>query len=232
MRYSIILILSLLFTAPVNAQHPSSEDGALSITATGEIQLPADQIQFHININAEADTPQQAYELHQQREEVLVDLLHKFDIADEDIRYEPIAISKHQSYNRDPGEKPVYRTQQTVMVTLRDFDAYEQIQVALIENDYDNFSGSFSSTRLKEGQDQALREAIRQARRKAELMAEAADVTLGPVRELSYSHQPPQPVSRNTYAVKAESDAGSLLQYQQQVVVTATVTVRYALSQQ
>lgn len=228
MRY-LFLVLSLVFGLQFQSQAQHMQSKGLSITATGEVELPADQIRFNINVNAEADSPQAAYELHQQREDALVKLLETYEIEQEDIHYEPVSISKVRDYDRQGQETPVYRTQQTVVVNLRDFEVYEKIQVGLIEHNFDNFSGSFSSTEYQAGKDQALRNAIEQAQSQAQLMAETAGIKVGPILQMSYSHDRHQPVARDTFAMKAESQSGSLLQYEQTVTVTATVSMRFAI---
>ncbi|MDZ7691260.1 MAG: SIMPL domain-containing protein [Balneolaceae bacterium] len=60
MRYLLLFILSFCLVFSV-AHAQSSENRAISVTATGEIELPADIIQFNINMNAEGDIPQEAY---------------------------------------------------------------------------------------------------------------------------------------------------------------------------
>lgn len=221
----LFLLLSFLFVA----QPADPDPKGLTISATGKIELPADQIQFRINVNAEAENPQEAYELHQQREKALVELLDKYNVDEEDIGYEPMSISKIRNYNRESDEKPIYRTQQTVNVLLEDFSVYEKIQVGLIQNEFDNFSGSFSNTDMEAGKDKALRRAISEAKEKAEIIADETGVTLGPIVDISYSFNDVQPYAAEQMQMKAASNDGSLLKYNQTVTVTANITVRYAI---
>lgn len=222
-----IICLSLLFAFQTGDPDPKG----LSISATGQVELPANQVIFNINVNAEEDTPQAAYDTHQAREKALVQLLDKYNIKEEDISYEPISISKVRNYNRDSEEEPSYQTQQTVNVILRDFDVYEKIQVGLIQNSFDNFNGSFTSSNSDEGKDQALRKAIQEAKRKAQIIANEAGVDIGSILEISYNVNNAQPYVRETAQLKAQSDSGSLLKYNQTVTVTASVSIRYALLQ-
>lgn len=226
MSYFIIL-LSFLFAMQVQPTDP--EPNGLTIGATGKIELPANQIQFRINVNAEADNPQDAYELHQEREKALVQLLDKYNIEEKNIGYEPMSISKIRNYDREPEAKPVYRTQQTVNVLLQDFSAYEKIQVGLIQNGFDDFSGNFSNTDMEAGKDKALRRAITKAREKAEIIAEETGVNLGDIIEISYNFNDVQPYAQETAQLRAASNDGSLLKYNQTVTVSAHISIRYAI---
>lgn len=226
MSYFIIL-LSFLFA--MQAQPTDPEPNGLTIGATGKIELPANQIQFRINVNAEADNPQDAYELHQEREKALVQLLDKYNIEEKNIGYEPMSISKIRNYDREPEAKPVYRTQQTVNVLLQDFSAYEKIQVGLIQNGFDDFSGNFSNTDMEAGKDKALRRAITKAREKAEIIAEETGVNLGDIIEISYNFNDVQPYAQETAQLRAASNDGSLLKYNQTVTVSAHISIRYAI---
>jgi uncharacterized protein YggE len=226
----LLLLLAFVFTAQTgDTTAPPDADKGLSISVTGKVELPADQVQFNINVNAEADTPQAAYELHQKREKALVELLDEYDINEENIRYEPVSISKSRNnYNRGSDEKPFYRTQQSVNVTFENFEIYEKIQIGLIENGFDNFNGSFGSTKHEEGKAEALRKAIQQAKEKAQIMAEEAGVELGQIVDMSYNYQQARPYAADTMQMKASaSESGSMLKFNQSITISATVSLRF-----
>lgn len=223
----LFLFLSLLFVSQTTEPQPPG----LSITTTAEVELPADQIEFNINVNAEAKTPQEAYNLHQQREKALVKLLDQYNINEEDIGYEPISIAKNQNYNSNSEGETTYQTRQMVHVTLEDFSVYEKIQIGLIEAGFDNFSGQFTSSEFEEGKEQALRKAIQNAQSKAKIIAEEAGINLGTVLSINYNYEQVQPYARETLQMKAQSDSGSLLKYNQTVTVSASISMKFAILQ-
>lgn len=228
--YQIITLLSfLLFTQPAIAQDVSS----ISVNTQGEVELPADIIQFNINLNARADSPQKAYELHKKREDVLVDLLKKYQIKEDDIRFQPVSIHKNyqNNYQQDEKTEVSYQTNQRVNLKLTDFEVYEKTQVTLIENDFDSFSGHFMSTAQEKGKDDALRKAIREARRKAGIIAEEAGVKLGPVRKINYGDfQVFMPYQREAAALKMAGQA-NLMEFEQTVVVRANITMEFYIKE-
>ncbi|HEX6981232.1 MAG TPA: SIMPL domain-containing protein [Balneolaceae bacterium] len=223
MNYLIILLSFLFLTGGTEP-----EERVLSISVEEQVEVPADIIQFNINLNAEAETPQAAYQLHNKREEVLVNLLEKYDIAEEDIDYQPISIHKTNDYRRSENEKPTYQTRQSVSLILKDFEVYEQLQIGLIENGFDNFGGTFMSTKAETGKSKALQKAIQTAKEKAQLIAEEAGLQLGNILRINYSEHQYRPMySVETMAVKAAPD--QLTQYEQTVTFSASVAIDFEL---
>lgn len=219
MRYFIILF-SILFIA--GTAHAQKE---ISVNASAEVLVPADELSFQINLNAEAESPQEAYNLHKEREKVLVQLLKKHNINEEDINFEPISINKtyNNQYPRD--KKEGVQTRQKVVLTLSDFDVYETIQITLIENNFDEFSGNFMSTQSKQGEDEALKDALKLARKKADIIATQTGLTISGIKNINYSYnrRPPQPMMEMA-SMKASD---SLLEFDQSVGVSANVAVTY-----
>jgi len=226
MRSLTLLFSFLLISFSINAQDP----GFLTISSEGSVELPADVIQFNVNVNAEGDTPQKAYNLHKQREEALVRLLEKYDIEEKNIRFEPVAISKTnagRSYNK---EEAVYQTRQNVSLTLSDFEVYEQIQITLIEEGFDNFSGNFLSTEAEKGKDRALRRAISNAKEKARLIADESGVKMGSIVGIDYSHRQIGPAyARSNDMIAVQASENRLMKYDQVVRVMADITIKFEI---
>ncbi len=228
MRIFIICLSLFLLPLIANAQ----DQGVLSISSEGSVELPADIIQFNINLNAEADSPQKAYELHKEREKVLVQLLEKYDVEEKDIHFEPVSISKSGQSGRYSEEEPAYQTRQMVTLKLSDFGVYEQIQVTLIQENFDNFSGQFLSSKAEQGKDNALQKAIRTAKEKARLIAEEAGIKLGSITGINYSHNQYEPVfARSKDVMAMGSSESQLLKYDQVVTITANISINFAIMQ-
>lgn len=229
----ITLTISLLFfgiSCSTLAQQPVSER-TITIDMSASELLPADKIIFNVNINAEGDTPQEAFEIHRERESLLADLLKELNIEEENIDYEPVRMNRRQiNGNRYSTEEPEYitATNQSVSITFDDFSLYEEIQLTLIENDFDSFSGQFSSSKISEGKEKALIGAIEAAKERAELIAKTSGVELGPVSSINYSdHQ-----IGTSYAPKAMESSmlrsdSSMLDFGQTVEVRASVNISY-----
>ncbi len=227
MRYLLILLNFCFIISAVQAQQ--SKDNVISVTANGEVELPADIIQFNINLNAEADTPQQAYNFHKKRETVLVQLLDKYKVQEDNIRFQPISInSRYTDEYINRKRKQVFQTSQQVSLNLKDFDTYEKIQVTLIENGFDQFSGRFLSSDQEEGEDEALRQAIQAAKDKATIIAEESNLQLGKIKSINYRQNQYRP-SRQRESMAMRADSPGLMEYDQTVVLQASVTMEFSI---
>lgn len=220
MRYFIILISFFCLTVVTQAQN-------ISINASAEVQVPADRINFHITLNAEADTPQKAYNLHKDREKVLVQLLKEHKINEKNINFDPISITKTRTNQYNNTEKTSIITRQSVSLSLDDFNIYEQIQITLIDNNFDEFNANFTSTETKEGEAEALKKALNLAREKANIIAENTGLSITGIKEINYSynHNPPHP--RMEMQLAASPD--NLLEFDQTVSVSASVSITYTI---
>ncbi len=221
------LILSSLLVFAALGLHAQDRSPAINVHTEGQVEVPADLIHFQVQINASADSPQEAYELHSQREERLVELLEQYAVDEEDIRYRPVSFSRAPD-RTDSGTSPV-QTRQQVVMTLRDFDAFEQIQVGLIEAGYDRFSADFATSRADSARDEALREAVVRAREKAEIIASEAHVRLGNLVSIDYG-EPRFTTGSETMRMSADAESGSgMMRYEQTVAVTASVSVSFGI---
>ncbi|MEQ8578442.1 MAG: SIMPL domain-containing protein [Balneola sp.] len=193
--------------------------------------IPADMIIFNININAEEKTPETAFETHKKREAVLATLLKEFDIKEENINFEPIRINKRTNYNNRQEEVTV-NTNQQVSVSFSDFEIYEKIQVSLIKNGFDSFSGSFSSTKIGEGKEKALVSAIQKAKERAAFIAEQSGVKLGAIQTINYSDYQVNSRQRSVEMKLFESpdEAPSMMDFAQTVSVTANISIVFSIS--
>lgn len=197
----------------------------IDISAT-EI-LPADLLIFNVQINSEENSPQSAFETHRKREAVLAELLKEFDIDEDNIKYEPIRISKRY---RGDDERMTTVTSQSVFITFEDFDIYEKIQISLIENGFDSFNGQFSSSKIEDGKEKALKKAIEAARKKAELIAETSGVDLGRVQKINFSdHNIGFGGRAHAMEMPPPSMEDSMMDFPQTVTVTANISISFAI---
>jgi len=219
MRYLILCISLFITVGSTVAQN------TINISATSKVLVPADEIAFQININAEGDTPQQAYDLHKEREQVLVKLLKKHNIKEENINFEPISISRVTNSQYGGERQDFVRTRQSVTLSLDDFDLYEEIQLTLIENDFDEFSGNFRSSETESGENEALKKALKIAREKANIIANETGLSISGIKDISYSYNQNGPRPMMEMAYQKSSD--SLMEFNQTVSISANVSITY-----
>lgn len=225
----IAISITLFLSLSVNASAQSETDNSqISVSATGVSYVTADLIQFRVNITQFNQDARQAFETHKEQENFLTELLLEEGVADSNITANPISISYINRYN-NTGERG-YETQQHIMIVLDDVSQFESMQIKLIENGFTNFSGSFSARNLQEAGDEALTKAVEEARRKAELLAEAAGKEITDVMSINYHSNRPY-ASRNSGMELASFDAssGSMLQFERTIPVQENVSIQFRI---
>ncbi|MGN8225980.1 SIMPL domain-containing protein [Gracilimonas sp. BCB1] len=224
----ITLVVSMMFfgySEKSSAQNQTDER-TITINMSASEMLPADLIIFNVNINAEADSPEEAFQIHKERESLLAELLKKYDIKEDNINYEPIRMNKR--YRND--DRMTTATNQSVSLTFSDFSIYEKIQVTLIENGFDSFNGRFSSTEISQGKEKALISAIEAAKKRAELIAKTSGTSLGPVQHINYSdHQIGMPRQSDVMELQAMKSDASMMDFGQSVSVTANINISFSI---
>lgn len=233
MKTVVSLVISLyLFLLPLNlmAQNqPMAENGShLTITSNGEAVVPADIASMSINISVNDENAERAFELHRERESFLANLLKELEFEDEQINYRPITVRPNRQRDGDIHSS----TTQQIRLQLNDIDMLGKLQVKLIQNGFDNFSGNLSSTMLEEASDEALKQAVSNARKDAEILAEASGKKLGSIVSIEHrSDQNYRPVAlAEAFEVRTMGDAGlSMQNFAQTVSVQKQVTIVFEM---
>lgn len=225
-KNTLILFLAVLFAVP-HALAQQSHPNTIQIHASGSAELPADLITLQVNINQYHSDSKVAYDRHREQEAYLTNLLLERNIEDKDISASPINIHPSQRGNNDQG----YQTRQQVKIRIDDPTRFEEMQILLIENGFTSFSGTFDATDKSAAREEALRNAVQEARSKAELLAEATGKRVVDVREIRYtgSHTPYAGQEQAYRVMAMDSSSGSLLQFEQFVTVVENVTIYFQM---
>ena len=219
-----VAALLLLFTGQADAQRTSAN--TIQIHASGSADIKADIISLQVNINQFHSDSKTAYDRHKEQENFLTNLLIEENIDDENITANPVSISPSQRANAEQG----YQTRQQVRIRVDDPARFEEMQILLIENGFTSFSGTFDALDKTETREEALKNAVREARSKAELLAEATGKRIIDVREIQYSgSHTPYPGEMQAYRSMAMDSSGSLLQFEQFVTVTENVSIIFQM---
>lgn len=180
---TLFTILFTLTSLQIFAQSHHESDPKITVSASAEVFVPVDLVNFSINISINETEADKAFQVHKEREAYLARLLTDMEIDEEDISYQPIAIRP----NRQRDGEIHTTTNQRVNVKLSDLSQLNEMQRLLINNKFDNFSGTFSSTKIAEAEKLALEKAVEKARDDAEILARASGKNLGAVRSIDYT---------------------------------------------
>ncbi len=154
------------------AQTSAAFDNVVVI-GSASVEVPADRVVISILLSfADVNDAKGAFEKHKNAEAQLAQFLRKAKVPDSLISYSLLSINQEIDYSRQPPEYR-YVTHQSVKVVLTDVTRYSQFELSLVSLGFVRFSEHFESSGTAAGEREALRQAVQNARAKAELMAAA-----------------------------------------------------------
>lgn len=207
----LVLGLALALSAPSFGQSPpppNGEDDARTVTVTGTatIRSAPDEAIVSLGVQTQAGTAEEAMRQNAERMTDVVEAL-----LDEGVVKEDLATSWVSLYPRTSSDGLAvigYTADNSVNVTIRDMGRIGRVIDRGIAAGANMSSGiSFRLSDESRGVEQALAEAVRDARSKAQALADAGDAGLGALVRVSESGgnvQPPVYYDDRMYGAGAE----------------------------
>jgi len=197
MRHLLAAVLvAVLAAGPATAQ----EARRIIVTGTGEAEAAPDMATISVGVETQADEAAAALAENSQRMQALMDALSAEGIAAEDMQTSRLGLGPVWSDRRNEPEAPPeivgYRAENILSVRVRNIGRTGTVIDALAGAGANRVSDiAFSVTEPKPLRDAALRNAVADARAKAQLIAESAGVRLGQVAEIRQLGGTPRPVA-------------------------------------
>jgi hypothetical protein len=197
----------------------------LSVNAEGSSEAAPDMATISLGVSTEGATAQAALAENARRMDALIQALRRAGLAERDIQTTNVSVYPQQQY-RD-GEAPRitgYQANNTVTARVRDLDRLGRIIDAAVAAGGNTVNGvSFSHQNPDAQLDIARRNAIAEARRRAELYADALGMSVARVVAVSESGASSPPVA---YPVErmAVADATPIAPGEIETSVSVSVT--------
>jgi uncharacterized protein YggE len=205
---------------------------ARRITVTGEgwVDVAPDMATVTLGVTSEAQGAREAIDDNSQAMAAVLERLRAAGIEERDLQTADFTVSPRFDYSRSDGRGEItgFLAQNTVSVRVRDLEKLGEILDAVARDGANNFQNlSFGLQNPEPVEDAAREAAVAEARRKAELYARAAGVSLGALMTLSEEGgAPPQPMMMQA-EMRTASD--SVPMAAGEVSVTSRVTLVYAI---
>ncbi len=228
MKPSLVLIAVAAATwlvAPASAQTPSP---AISVTGEANVSVPPDQAQIDAGVTSDAKTAREASDANNAAMGKVLLALKGAGIDEKDYQTSRLSLQPQYAPNRS-GPSPVvgYRASNRVTVKLRDVAKVANIIDVLVGAGANELGGiSFMVSQASKLLDDAREKAIADARRKAEIYAKAAGVTLGEPLSISEEGGSGPPVFRGK--MMAPMAAGAAVA-QGEETLSVSVSVSWAI---
>jgi hypothetical protein len=224
MKLSLALVLAVAtsFAVPASAQ---TLPPAISVTGEASVSVPPDQAQIDAGVTTDAKTAREASDANNAAMGKVLLALKGAGIDEKDYQTSRLSLQPQYAPNRS-GPSPVtgYRASNRVTVKLRDVTKVASIIDVLVGAGANELGGiNFMVSQASKLLDDIRDKAVADARRKAEIYAKAAGVTLG--EPLSISEDGGSaPVFRGKMVGGMAASAAPVAQGEETLSVTVSVS--------
>jgi hypothetical protein len=228
-NFSAAIALALLATAPALAESPADFASAISVTGEASISVPPDIAFVDAGVATDAKTAHEASDANNVAMGNVMTALKGANIDARDIQTSRLSLQPQYAPNRS-GPSPIvgYRASNRVTVRIHEVTKVAGVIDTLVgagANDIGNVN--FEVSQASKLLDDAREKAVADARRKAEIYAKAAGVTLG--APLSISEEgAPQPMFRGKMAMPMAAAAPTQIA-QGEETLSVSVSVTWAI---
>jgi uncharacterized protein YggE len=222
-----LVVAATLLAAPALAQ--TVPPPAISVTGEANVSVAPDQAQIDGGVTSDAKTAREASEANNAAMGKVLLALKGAGIDEKDYQTSRLSLQPQFAANYKPSDRAgivSFRASNRVMVRIRDVTKVANVIDVLVGAGANEIGGiNFTVTQASKHLDEAREKAIADARRKAEIYAKAAGVTLG--EPISIAEEgAPTPVFRGKMA--APMAAGAAVA-QGEETLSVTVSVSWAI---
>ena len=227
MRTALLTLAIVLLGAPALAQTPSDFPAAISVTGEAQIAVPPDLATIDAGVATDARTAREASDANNAAMAKVLQALKGANVDEKDYQTSRLSLQPQYATNRSTGPSPItgYRASNRVTVKIRDVAKVANVIDVLVAagaNDVGNIS--FSVSQASKLLDDAREKAIADARRKAEIYAKAAGVTLGAPLSISEGGDVPRPMFRAKAVAPMAAAPTPIAQGEETLSVSVSVT--------
>jgi len=198
----------------------------IDVQGEGRTNVAPDLATVSIGVTTQAETAAQAMADNATRQSAIIEVLRAQGIAPEDLQTQGLNLSPMQDYSRE-GQPPLitgYQAQNIVTARVRDIPQLGALLDAMVEAGATDVRGiSFTREDAAAAEDEARAAAVVEARRRAEVIAQAAGMVLGPLQSLTDATRSGGPRPMEMMMARA-ADAQSTPIEAGQLTITAAVT--------
>jgi uncharacterized protein len=208
---------------PAGGASDQSKAG-ITVTGTGHVQTIPDEAEFSVGVTTKGQTAREALAANSARMRELIEALKGAGVAERDMQTQDVSVGAN--YEVD-GKEGGYSARNSLSVRITDLDRAGAILDAASRAGANEGYGPSLSRSDREGLEaRALKDAVANARKRAEALADAAGVSLGDVTAISEQSLPDGPVF--AMAERAAADSKVPIEPGREEI-TASVTVTFAI---
>lgn len=182
-----VLAVELVVVVPAVRAVAPEERNAISVTGEGRIYADPDMAQIVIGVESRAPTAKEAASKNSGDMSEVMAVLKEMGIAEEDIQTVDYSIRAEMYYPEKEEPKVIgYVVTNAVQVKVRDLNLVGDLLDRVTEAGANNIYGiTFTIEDPRPFQEQAREKAVADARKKAQQLADLADIRLGDLLSIS-----------------------------------------------
>ena len=231
---ALVVAAALALVTPALAE--TDVTPSISVTGEASVSAPPDLAQIDAGVASDAKTAREASDANNAAMGKVIQALKAAGIADKD--YQTSRLSLQPQYANRPGSNVSslpsvvgYRASNRVTIKLRDITKVGNVIDTLVTSGANDIGDiSFMVTQASKLLDEAREKAVADARRKAEIYARSAGVTLGAPLSISEGGGP-VPIFRSKAMALAPMAAGAPPVAPGEETLSVTVGVTWAIKQ-
>jgi len=209
--------------------YAKDDDKYIDVIGTAEVNIPADIIEFNIQIKIVSQTIAESKRQVDASVSKLLSILKKYNIKEDDISESPVILGKNYEYSDGKREMTGYFASSDVAFKLKDLSKYYDLSDELAANqDIEVVSSGYNVSDYEKYSLEAYKKALKAAESKASFMCSTLGVKPGKVLQIDENNQQIPMVMNSREMFKADG-AGQTISGK--VSVSRTVRVRYAIEQ-
>lgn len=210
MKPALLTLLGLLLAAPLAQAADIAIGRSVTVSGDAEIKRAPDKADVSIGIQEQKRELKEAQKATDEQLKSLYRIAKELGIAEKDLRTDFSSVQP--VYNYDKGKRVFsgYSVNHQVTVTLNDIGKLADFTQRLLDAKIDQINNiTFGLQKEKETRQEALGLAIKNARQKAEILADSAGETLGKVYGINesgvYFEPVPMPMMRGKAMMAMEA---------------------------
>lgn len=197
------IVLAVGLMSPAFAQETKTIPRIISMTGHGEVRMAPDRAVVNIGVHTSSGTAEEAMKANREAMNSVFAKLKAAGITERDIQTSDFSVQPRYDYNdsNQPPKLTGYDVTNMVAVTVQKLDGLGPLLDSVVSSGSNQINGiSLQVSNPDQALDEARKIAVKDAARKAQIYASAANVRLGAVQSISEGTglAPPIPVQAKT----------------------------------
>ncbi len=225
-----ILILTVFFASFLHAQEQQKQIPQINVSGEGKIKVTPDKVVVNFGVQNLGNDATEVKKLNDATVDKVIKFIKQFGIPTSDYQTTNVSLNRNYDYTK---KKYNYQASQSITITLKDISKYDALMMGLVDNGINNVNNvEFQSSKIEEHKSAARKEAMKEAKRKAEDYVSVLGQKVGKallISDNSSVHYPQPMYKSDMRAMVANEAAVQETLAVGEIEVIANVTVSFFL---